>query len=165
MAVYSEDLGAAMKQGMRYLASGVGVVTAKSADGERFAMTASSVTSVSDNPPSLLVCVNKSARMDAVMTESDSFAINILAKQHQEVSNNCAKPADGDSRFQLGDWQQCEDSELFYLKDAPSVFICKKSNVFEYGTHNIYIGDITKVVVADEDSELLVYANGAYRYI
>ena len=160
-----QDLGAALKQGMRYLASGVCVITGETKEGERIAMTASSVTSVSDNPPSLLVCINKSAKMDTALSETAGFTVNVLAKEHEQVSNNCAKPAEGDSRFNEGNWVKDERSGLFYLDDALSVFVCEKKQVVPYGTHNIYIGNITEVLVGAEHKELLVYANGSYHYL
>ena len=73
------ELGMAMKMGMRRLASGVSVLSTRSDDGERHAMTVSSVTSVSDNPASLLVCVNKQVALEGhLSTPGTPFAINIL---------------------------------------------------------------------------------------
>ncbi len=161
----SDELGAALKKGMRNLASGVCVVTALTDDGERVAMTASSVTSVSDNPPSLLVCVNRDAGMHLALEKTQNFSINVLNKNQKEISNTCAKPAEGDSRFQVGNWVVDEDTGLPYLEDALSVFICEKKQVVPYGTHNIYIGDIAKVHFGDGEPDILVYAKGAYHNI
>lgn len=165
MSQQVEDLAQALRQGMRNLASGVCVITAQTAEGERVAMTASSVTSVSDNPPSLLVCVNTQARIDAAMQGTAGFTVNVLSKDQEAVSNSCAAPSEGDSRFQQGNWERDEASGLYYLHDAHAVFICEKTQVVPYGTHNIYIGDIRKVVLGNSASELLVYANGGYHYV
>lgn len=165
MSQQEEDLAQALRQGMRNLASGVCVITAQTDDGERVAMTASSVTSVSDNPPSLLVCINKQARIDQAMANTDGFAVNVLSKEQEHVSNICAAPSEGDSRFQSGNWVQDEKSELYHLHDALTVFFCRKTQVVPYGTHNIYIGNIEKVLLGDTSSELLVYANGTYHYL
>jgi len=158
-------LADALKKGMRNLASGVCVVTALTEEGERVAMTASSVTSVSDKPPSLLVCVNKSAGIDSALTNTDAFSVNVLSKGQQEISNTCAKPTEGDSRFSVGNWVVDDQTGLSYLDDALSVFICEKSQVVAYGTHNIYIGDIVKVQFGDGEPDILVYAKGEYHKI
>lgn len=161
----SDELGAALKKGMRNLASGVCVVTGLTENGERVAMTASSVTSVSDQPPSLLVCINKEAGLDVALEKTHGFTVNVLNKHQVEVSNTCAKPAEGDSRFQVGNWVIDEDTGLSYLEDALSVFVCEKKQVVPYGTHNIYIGDIAKVHFGDSEPDILVYAKGAYHNI
>ncbi|MFT5083013.1 MAG: flavin reductase [Lentisphaeria bacterium] len=165
MSDHQQDLSAALKKGMRLLASGVCVITGKTQSGERVAMTASSVTSVSDNPPSLLVCVNKEAKMDAALAMTEGFTVNVLSKEHEHVSNTCAKPSEGDNRFNSGNWALDDGSGLYHLADALTVFICEKKQVVPYGTHNIYIGDISKVIVSENGPEILVYANGAYHYL
>lgn len=159
------ELANALKKGMRNLASGVCIITALTKDGERVAMTASSVTSVSAEPPSLLVCVNHSARIDSAMTSTEKFAVNVLNHNQQEVSNICAKPAEGDERFGIGNWKVDETTGLSFLDDALSVFFCQKSQVVPYGTHNIYIGDIKKVHFGGDELDILVYAKGGYHLI
>lgn len=159
------DLPTALKKGMRNLASGVCVISGLNIDGSRAAMTASSVTSVSDTPPSLLVCVNKSARLDAAMSGTDTFCVNVLSKLQENVSNTCARPAEGEARFAVGNWDVDSTTGLSYLHDALSVFFCKKSLVVPYGTHNIYIGDITKVHFGGGEPDLLVYAKGGYHRV
>ncbi len=150
---------------MRHLASGVWGITAESQDGERVAMTASSVTSVSDNPPSLLVCVNKSTTMDSVLAKTAPFTVNILGKDQEAISNNCASPGEAESRFATGNWEKDAKSGLYYLRDALSVFICEKRQVVSYGTHSIYIGNVVDVKLGGQSSSPLVYARGAYHYL
>ncbi len=156
-----QKLSDALKQGMRNLASGVCVVTACTEAGDRVAMTASSVTSVSAEPPSLLVCVNQSASMDPVLAVTTGFTVNVLNSHQQEVSNICASPAEGENRFGVGNWVVDEASGLSYLSDALVTFFCEKTLTVPYGTHNIYIGDIHKVAF-NEAENILVYAKGAY---
>lgn len=159
------DLAEALKKGMRNLASGVCVLTGISNSGERVAMTASSVTSVSDDPPSLLVCINKNAKLDTVLTNTRAFSVNVLSKDQEDISNLCARPAEGESRFAVGNWVVDKATGLSYLDDALSVFICEKKHVHGYGTHNIYIGDIHKVHFGSDGPDILVYAKGAYHKI
>lgn len=159
------ELGEALKQGMRNLASGVCVITARTEDGARVAMTASSVTSVSAEPASLLVCVNKSAALDPVLNTTAAFAVNVLNAKQQDVSNTCAGSANGESRFDVGSWVTDDQSGLAYLDDALAVFFCEKKQTVAYGTHNIYIGDINKVTVCESENNILVYAKGQYHEI
>jgi flavin reductase (DIM6/NTAB) family NADH-FMN oxidoreductase RutF len=159
-----QNLAQAMRNGMRRLPSGVCVVSAQAADGRKYAMTASSVTSVSDNPPSLLVCVNQQARICPVLTPSQRFAVNILGKDHQDISVLCATGDQGEKRFNLGKWLLAPD-QTPYLQDAEAVFECEVDLVQPYGTHNIIVGKIIAVRVASSGPAPLVYLDGSYRNI
>lgn len=160
-----KDLQQGLRLGMRCLASGVSIVSGLSDDGERCAMTASSVTSVSSEPPSLLVCVNRLARMTDVLNNSSQFCINILSAEQKNVSEACATPELGEERFAVGNWNQHSPTGLYYLSDSPAVFVCEKQQAVDHGTHTIYIANISDVYVASGKQTLLVYADGAYHYL
>lgn len=158
----NDKLGVAMKLGMRRLASGVCILSARTEDGELFAMTVSSVTSVSDNPASLLVCINKSvSQHDYLSTPGTHFAINALNSNQQDLSNLCAGREQGRDRFSLGNWQHDED-DVPYLVDAQAVFFCQADKVMEYGTHHIVVGKIHQVLVGEDDVDPLLYVDGRY---
>lgn len=157
----SVEFDLAMREGMRRLASGVCVVTAKGKDGSPYAMTATSVTSLSDSPPSLLVCINKSARMFEAIDQGSDFCINLLAYGQDEISNRCASGDQGVARFDVGAWSM--DKPLPYLSDGLAAFFCRQDRAIDYGTHRIVIGNIEEVLVNDDDSiNPLLYLNGGY---
>ena len=156
------DLSLAMKDGMRRLASGVAVLACHSADNVRHAMTVSSITSVSDSPASLLVCVHEQTAMHALLEKpGDAFVINILAANQQDVSNLCAGRDQGECRFSLGDWQQGFDKQP-YLADAQAVFFCRLDKITNYGTHKIVIGQIAHVMINESAVDPLIYVDGDY---
>lgn len=159
--VSSKELGLKMREGMRRLPSGVSVLTANHGD-SRYAMTASSVTSVSDSPASLLVCVNKTARFSKPMLEGRKFCVNILSSSQQDISNLCAIPNDEELRFSKGDWRQDKETGLYYLADAQAAFLCEKANQVDHGTHTVFIGNILDVVVSEKEIDPLMYLNGRY---
>lgn len=158
-----DDLAAGMRIGMRRTAQGVAVVSALSGSGARCAMTASSVTSVSMEPPSLLICVNQTASLFEVLAAQLPFCVNILSQGMEELANLCAGAADGEERFALGDWQRSADAGLPYLEDAEVVFFCHPVRSLHYGTHLICIADIAAVHTRDDAPNPLLYAAGAYR--
>lgn len=163
MAVINPTPEVSMFDGMRRLLSGVSVVTASNLRGERFAMTATSITSVSAEPPSLLVCVNRSARIDHAIKESAYFCINILAPMHKQISINCSTPeASVDSRFDHGNWHLDEATGVYYLADAQATFFCRRQATHHYGTHNIFIGDVIRTEVDPGNVTVLGYLNGGY---
>lgn len=151
-----------MRLGMRRLASSVSVVTGRDREQNRLAMTASSITSVSDAPASLLVCVQKSSYLCEAIRDTGVFCINLLSEQHEEISMRCASPEEDLDRFALGDWIRDEKSGIYYLRDAEAVFHCKKAAELEYGTHFIFVGDIQSVRVAEVAVKPLMYLNGKY---
>jgi flavin reductase (DIM6/NTAB) family NADH-FMN oxidoreductase RutF len=145
---------------MRRLASGVCVIAAPIGE-EGFAMTASSVTSVSDSPASLLVCINKAVSSQEYFTVCGNiFSVNVLGELQGAISDLCAGREPGKSRFSLGDWGQIEG--LPYLADAQTVFFCAVDHVIEYGTHQIVIAKINDVFIGVADVAPLVYVDGSY---
>jgi flavin reductase (DIM6/NTAB) family NADH-FMN oxidoreductase RutF len=156
----NNDLGQLMKQGMRRLASGVCVLSARIGDQRAFAMTVTSVSSVSDNPPSLLVCVNRQiSGHEDLLPQGSLFAINLLSDSQREVSDLCAGRYQDKDRLSLGDWQ---DDKWLYLSDALASFCCVTDQVVNYGTHAILIGQIEQVKIHKAEVAPLIYANGNY---
>ncbi|MFT6221838.1 MAG: flavin reductase (DIM6/NTAB) family NADH-FMN oxidoreductase RutF [Candidatus Endobugula sp.] len=155
------ELKESLRLGMRRLAAGVCVISTQ-VGGQRYAMTASSVTSVSDEPASLLVCVNQEASMYSLLAMGQPFVINVLSQAQQSVSNICAARDTGEERFSCGDWQN-DDNGMPYLADAQVNFFCRVDNDdYRYGTHQIVIGCLEKAIVSDDAVNPLVYVNGAY---
>jgi len=160
----ADALKASLRLGMRRLAAGVCVISTQ-VDGQRYAMTASSVTSVSDEPASLLVCVNKDASMYTLLTMGQPFVVNVLSQSQQEISNICAARDTGEGRFSCGDWQQ-DDNGLPYLADAQVNFFCRVDNDdYQYGTHQIVIGRLDKALTTAGEVSPLVYVDGRYAAI
>jgi flavin reductase (DIM6/NTAB) family NADH-FMN oxidoreductase RutF len=158
----THELAVSMKLGMRRLASGVCVLATRLPSGERFAMTVSSVTSLSDAPASLLVCINRSvSQQDHLSQPGVAFSVNVLSVAHKEVSNACAGKLSGEERFDIGSWSNAEGKPL-YLKDALASFDCVIDEVVAYGTHNIVIAHIVNVRVSDDAVEPLLYVDGSY---
>lgn len=158
------NLKDALRLGMRRLASGVCVVSTR-VDDTQYAMTASSVTSVSDDPASLLVCVNQEAVMQSKLTQGQPFVVNVLSQSQQEISNCCADRSKGEERFNTGNWH-CNEEGMPYLLDAQAAFFCRVDNDnYMYGTHQIVIGLINQVLVANEPVDPLIYVDGKYAAI
>jgi len=156
-----KNLAASMKLGMRRLGSGVCVLSARWGEGDDFAMTVSSVTSVSDTPPSLLVCINQQVSKQAHLSTSGCrFAINVLGAQHQDISNLCAGRAPDQHRLSIGDWKTEEGIPV--LADAQAIFYCEVDKVITYGTHHVVIAKIQRVEVSSEPAAPLLYLDASY---
>ncbi len=157
----NNDLAVAMKLGMRRLASGVCVLSTRLPTGEGFAMTVSSVTSVSDSPASLLVCINQQvSQQDYLATLGSRFVVNVLSAHHQEISNLCAGREPDRDRFSVGVWRDFDGLPM--LDDALASFVCVTDQVNHYGTHHIVIGRIIEVIISGAEINPLLYVDAAY---
>lgn len=156
-----DDPSTALRAGMRRLAASVCVITAVDSSGQRQAMTATAVTSVSDDPASLLVCINRQANLHDVIAQGGRFAVNVLSADQADLSTLCASGESGEARFVTGVWGDANG--LPYLRDAQAVFFCDTARQITHGTHLIVIGDIDKALVSEKTVNPLLYADGRYR--
>jgi flavin reductase (DIM6/NTAB) family NADH-FMN oxidoreductase RutF len=152
----------ALREGLRRLAKAVVVITCQHG-GERFAMTATAVSELSMDPPSLLICVNRSASLHAPLSAKAGFCVNILHRAHTDISTLCSGKAKGEARFALGRWHAA-DGGIPYLADAQASFLCRHEQSYDYGTHCIVIGLVEKVLIHGS-VDPLVYVDGTYSHV
>lgn len=119
--------------------TGVTVVTAKAKDGSHVGFTANSFTSVSLNPPLLLVCPGNHLSSINVFRETDHFAINILAENQENISNLFAS-SKGD-RFGETDWSE-DNFGSPVIEGVSAHFSCKTRECIDAGDHIILIGEV-----------------------
>ena len=143
---------------MRGVTSTVTVISACS-NQERHAMTATSVTSLSLDPPSMLVCVNKEASIHKILDKGSSFCINVLSNSQKQLAEICSTSDEGESRFQNKSWKK-EDNFIFN-EDSRSNILCECINTIDHTSHTIYIGKVIKVF-NDESKKSLLYGAGNY---
>jgi flavin reductase (DIM6/NTAB) family NADH-FMN oxidoreductase RutF len=151
-----------LKQAMQSFAQNVSVITSV-LDDTPHAMVASSTTSVSMSPPSMLVCINRAITMHTVMQKQKIFAINLLAANHVDVANVCSGGAEGEKRFEVGEWA-FDKNGLPILKDSIATIICERNQAIEYGSHTIFIG-LVKEVMTSERTDNLIYQQCDYKHL
>ena len=160
MARFEDDMISGLKAGMRRLVASVCVISLKDSSGQRHCMTATAVSSLSDDPPALLVCVNKGATAYPALMDGVDFCVSIFDEQHEDLSALCAGMTDEENRFARGNWLEHEG--LPYLQDAQASFFCCNEQVVPYGSHIIAIGKLKAVFTADGEVRPLLYADGQY---
>jgi len=149
------------RDAMRQLAGGVCVVTV-GAHEERTGLTATSVTSLCADPPTLLVCVNRESSSYQALTRFGVFAVNVLAADQREVAERFGggSALKGSQRYQGGRWLVLPTG-VRCLADAAAVFECEVDERIERHTHAIVIGRVRHVLVGT-GSGALVRWRGAY---
>lgn len=147
-----------LRLAMRQVASTVAVVTAGH-DGHFGGATVTSVTSVSMDPPTLLVCVNRSVRLNTLLQAAGSFRVNYLGRGHEAVAQAFGGGAVPD-RFRVGRWN-LDAAPAPELVDALAQISCRLDGAFECGTHTIFVGAVEEVRLGAA-AEPLLYCNGGY---
>lgn len=149
------------KKGMQQLAASVTVIATKHKEA-RYGLTATAVSSVTNDPPTLLVCINKNASAHQVIQDSQQFSVNILGSEHEEISNTFASTKkESEEKFAVGNWD--ENNGIPVLKDALASFTCKVSETVNTATHTIFLGVIEGIQI--EEKLPLIYASKGYRTI
>ena len=121
--------------------------------------TATAVNALSMQPPSMIVCVNRSAAFHAAISRAGDFAINILHRNQIEISMGCGGAARGEDRFGYGAWG--EEAGVPVLTDAQARVVCAKEAKLDYGSHTIFIGRVTSIGIHGE-VDPLIYVDGKY---
>ena len=132
-----DELLSAFRDAMRHVAATVYAVTTR--DGGRpYGILATAVSSLSFDPPSLLVCINRNASLHDPLLRSEMFAVNVLAAGNRDVAEHfmAATP----DRFALGEWHDLPGVPV--LASAQSSFVCRMANSHEFGTHTVVIGEL-----------------------
>lgn len=150
------------KNAMALLTSAVNVITTKGDSGAH-GFTASAVCSVTDSPPTLLVCMNHSSRSHDHFIDNKTLSVNVLGAHHEPISNAFASPLGSDERFAHGSWTQLTTGAPI-LEDALVSFDCEIEQIQKVGTHSIFMCRVIAINQSAQ-SESLVYFNRAYHQV
>jgi flavin reductase (DIM6/NTAB) family NADH-FMN oxidoreductase RutF len=148
-----------LRDALGSFATGVTVVTCLDPNDRPCGLTVNSFTSVSLDPPLLLVCIAKPARCAAPLVEAPHFAVNVLQTGQQPASIRFSTR--DEDRFGATPWSTGETGAPL-LMDSLGVFECARHAVHDGGDHHILIG---KVVRASFDAAMdpLLFFRGRYR--
>ena len=141
-------------------ATGVTIITAKSATGADVGLTANSFTSVSLEPPLVLFCLAHSAQSRDAFDDGSHFAVNILSSAQKDLSSRFARS--GDDKFD-GLTTDRGVSGVAIVPGCLAILECATHGRVEAGDHVIVIGRVLRLSVADDDDEeapLLFYRGG-----
>ena len=150
--------GRELRNAMGLFATGVTVITTKDATGKPFGLTANAFSSLSLDPPMLLICVDKGVDCYNCFEESKVFAVNFLSAAQEELSTRFATK--GIEKF-AGLSYSLGELGVALLEGALAHFECTVAHAHEGGDHTIYVGEIQHLVTAPGDP--LLFYQGKYR--
>lgn len=131
------------KQAMRRLATTVAIVT--TGRGDTYAgMAATAVMSVTADPPTLVVAVNRNASMSPILDEHGWFCVNLLAERHQALVGVFGGAKSGKDRFDDGEWRFSTVNPPI-LADAAASLVCETTGRLDVGTHTLFVGDVRAI--------------------
>jgi flavin reductase ActVB len=142
---------------LRCFAAGVTVVTTRDQDGRPSGLTASAFTSVSLDPPLVLVCVDHAATAHPDFRAHGWFAVNVLRREQETLSRQFAES--GGDKFQDVPFHEGRTG-LPLLDGALAALECEVVDAHEAGDHTIFIGRVEAATISG--GRPLVYFHGGY---
>lgn len=152
------------RDAMARFAGAVHVLTTDGPAGRR-GTTVIAACSVSDRPPTILVCVNRENVSNALFWENGVFALNTLDGMHQELANAFSglTGLPQDERFATGTWTRLSTGAPV-LADSIMSLDCEIVETADMATHRVLYGKVTGVRIGDSLAPL-TYFNRAYRVL
>lgn len=149
------------RDAMSRLAGHVQLITAANG-GERRGVTVTASCSVSDSPPTVLVCLNGANPRNDIFVRGDSFALNLLGDEHRALAHAFSgrDQLDMDLRFALGQWTKLTTGSPI-LVNAIAAFDCRVIEVKTIATHLVLFGEVVDVALGPARPPL-IYVDRAY---
>lgn len=158
MLTLHDQLEEDFRQAMRRVASTVNVITIR-VDGQPMGITATAMSALAMDPPSLLVCINRAASLHRSIADVTHFGVNVLHRDQQHMAEMFSDRARAHLRFADG-WR-LDAAGPPRLADAQAVLVCRRTDHHQFGTHSIFIGVVEEAVVREQVDPLL-YFDGHY---
>lgn len=145
------------RSAMANLSAGVNVVTTDGPAGPA-GLTVSAVCSVTDTPPTLLVCINRSSHSHAVFEANGRLCVNVLGGQHEDVALLFAGAtgAHGVERFAAGEWDYAS-ADVPVLVGAAASVIGRIAEVSGQGSHSVMFVEVERIILNREAGGLVYF--------
>ncbi|MFZ4831746.1 flavin reductase [Rouxiella sp. Mn2063] len=148
------------RDAMAQLGSAVSVITTDGVAG-KYGFTASAVCSVTDEPPTLLVCMNRNSFANPHFKQNGNLCVNVLSSEHRNLSQIFANATlRSEQRFLHDSWEMLT-SGAPVLSSAVANFDCEISDIHEVGSHTVFYCQVQSVRTCECPSGL-VYFNRRY---
>ena len=155
------DISSSFRNILKGLVYPVCVASCKGSDLTNHAITVSSVTSVSFEPASLLVCINSDSSMSNAIDEEVKLNISFLHSSQKNIAELCSNPASKIRRFDNSYWDFDLNANP-YIKDAQGVAFCFIDKIINHGTHQVLILNLENVLTKEAAPSPLLYGNQSY---
>lgn len=153
----------AYRNAMARLGAAVNIITSDGPGG-RSGFTASAVCSVTDSPPTLLVCMNRNSSVNGAFRTNGVLCVNVLAPGQEDLSALFGGKTDMETRFAAGGWSTLGTGAPV-LDGALASFDCRIVQVAEVGTHSVLFCEIESLLEGSTADGLIYFARRYHRII
>lgn len=151
------------RNAMARVCAPVNVITTNGPAG-RGGVTATAMCSVTDEPPTLLVCMNSRSAQSGLFVENRRFCVNVLTQEHKDLAGYFAgHQSDMEARYAAAEWINLSSGNQA-LADAIVSFDCRLVEARLVGTHNIFIGEVVDIR-SRKDGHALLYFDRNYVHV
>lgn len=153
----------AFRNAMAHLSAAVNVITSNGPAG-RCGITATAVCSVTDSPPTLMLCINRNSEMNTVFKANGRLCVNVLSGEHEEVARHFAGMTEVpmERRFALHDWREGL-AGLPVLHGALANLQGRIAEVQEIGTHSVLLLELEDIQVLEQGDGLVYFSRSFHR--
>lgn len=152
LEMVAKPMTEAFRASMRLVAASVSLVTARDDDGTWHGMAVTSAGSLSMEPPSMMVAINRTASIHPVIARTRGFTLNLMDESHVGLLERFSRSDLRHQRFSPEDWT---DGAGPILKGALCAHVCTVAERHEFGTHTVFFGNVTQVILPEVPAPIL----------
>lgn len=159
----SPSLGDTFRASMRGFAASISVVASRDEAGAWHGMAVTSAVSLSMDPPSMMVAVNRTASIHPIITASGWFSLNLMSEDHAPLLQAFSRSDMRDRRFLPEHWTSGLVG-LPVLNGALATHLCRVVAAHDFGTHTVFFGQVEDVILPETPAQTLaplIWLNGA----
>ncbi|ALK32567.1 flavin reductase family protein [Burkholderia plantarii] len=150
------ELARQFRHAMRRLTAAVSIVATRE-HGARYGMTATALSTLSTEPPAIVVCINRNASVYLPLARTRRFSVNLLQARQADLIAPFSGKLEHAARFAFGAWREARG--LPVLSGAQATLLCRVDVMYGYGSHDLVIGRVEAVTAAESVAPLL-WQNG-----
>ncbi len=153
------------REAMSRLGAAVNIITTAGAQGDT-GFTASAVCSVTDDPATVLVCMNRASRQHDIFQRAGVLCVNVLAPADEEMAAIFAGQPDlpMPERFARGSWLRLGTGAPV-LQSAAAALDCRISQVLEVGSHSVIFGLVQEIHLGEATAGLIYHRRTYHRVV
>jgi flavin reductase (DIM6/NTAB) family NADH-FMN oxidoreductase RutF len=152
---------AALRHAMSQFATGVAVITSRDFLGRPVGTTVNALSSLSLDPPLVLVCLSQTSRTLEALRQHCGFAVNVLSEDQQPLAELFAQPGSA------GDWPEGDllAADVPHVDGALAVVECGVHEIINGGDHDIVLGAVVHTRVRDDRQPLLFHGDSFKQFV
>lgn len=155
-----KDLQNDFLTGMQLLAASATIITSAS-DDKRAGMVATAVCSLAADPPSLLICANRTSRTYGHILQAGRFVVNVVPDDRADLVAAFASKDDKETQFRKAGTWTASAHGMPVLDEAVAAFECRVTEVTDTSTHAVFFAEVDQVHV-DPTKSALIYARQSF---